>query len=152
MMGNFATETRIEAPVTEVWRALGEIGDIYRWNPGVQASHTTSEQGEGLGATRYCDLGGKNYLDEEVVVWQPNEKLTMRITGTNLPFETADIRFALRPEGEGTVVTVSPLYKLKYSVMGKLLDRVYVRKSYQKGMEALLAGLKTHVENEAAAD
>ena len=151
-MGSFATETKIAAPVNEVWQALGEIGDIYRWNPGVQASHTTSEEGEGLGATRYCDLGGKNYLDEEVVVWQPNEKLTMRITGTNLPFATADIRFTLRPENDATVVTVSPLYKLKYGLMGEMLDRVYVRKSYQKGMEALLAGLKTYVEGEAIAN
>ncbi|UCC53933.1 MAG: SRPBCC family protein [Anaerolineaceae bacterium] len=152
MMGSFATETKIEAPVNEVWQALGEIGDIYRWNPGVQASHTTSEQKAGLGATRFCDLGGKNYLDEEVVTWQPNEKLTMRITGTNLPFATADIRFTLRPEGDATMVTVSPLYKLKYGVMGELLDRVYVRNSYQKGMEALLAGLKAHVEEEAKAN
>lgn len=151
-MGNFATETIIEAPVTEVWQALGEIGDIYRWNPGVRASHTTSEQEEGLGATRYCDLGGKNYLDEEVVLWQPNEKLTMRITGTNLPFATADIRFTLRPENGATVVTVSPLYTLKYGPLGELLDRVYVRGSYQKGMQSLLAGLKTYVEEEAAAN
>lgn len=151
-MGSFATETTIEAPVTEVWQALGEIGDIYRWNPGVRASHTTSDQEVGLGTTRYCDLGGTNFLDEEVVLWQPNEKLTMRITGTNLPFATADIRFTLRPEYEGTVVTVSPLYQLKYGVMGELLDRIYVRKSYQKGMEALLAGLKAHVEGEAGAN
>ena len=148
-MGSFAMETKIEAPVTEVWQALGEIGDIYRWNPGVRASHTTSDQEAGLGATRYCDLGGKNYLDEEVVLWQPNEKLTMRITGTNLPFATADIRFTLHPENGSTVVTVSPLYKLKYGVMGELLDRVYVRKSYQKGMESLLAGLKAYVEGKA---
>ena len=148
-MGSFATETKIEAPLGDVWRALGEIGDIYRWNPGVRASHTTSEQEEGLGATRYCDLGGKNYLEEEVVVWQPIEKLTMRITGTNLPFKTADIRFTLRPDNDGTVVTVSPLYNLKFGVMGELLDRVYVRKSYQKGIEALLAGLKRHVEVDA---
>ena len=151
-MGSFAIETKIEAPVTEVWQALGEIGDIYRWNPGVRASHTTSEQEAGLGATRFCDLGGKNFLDEEVVLWQPNEKLTMRITGTNLPFATADIRFTLRPENDTTVVTVSPLYKLKYGLLGELLDRVYVRKSYQKGMEALLAGLKAHVEGEAVAN
>ena len=148
-MGSFATETKIEAPLGDVWRALGEIGDIYRWNPGVRASHTTSEQEEGLGATRYCDLGGKNYLEEEVVVWQPIEKLTMRITGTNLPFKTADIRFTLRPDNDGTVVTVSPLYNLKFGVMGELLDRVYVRKSYQKGMEALLEGLKRYVEGDA---
>ena len=148
-MGSFATETKIKAPVAEVWQTLADIGDIYQWNPGVEASHTTSEQCEGLGATRFCDLGGKNYLDEEVVTWQPNEKLTMRITGTNLPFAAADIRFTLRPEADSTVVTVSPLYKLKFGVIGQLLDRVYVRKSYQKGMEGLLAGLKRFIEREA---
>lgn len=147
-MGSFATETKIEAPVNEVWQALGQIGDIHQWNPGVKESYTTSEQASGLGATRYCALGGKNYLDEEVVDWQPDERLTMRITGTNLPFATADIRFTLRPEGDSTVVTVSPLYQLKYGPLGEMLDRVYVRRSYTKGMEALLAGLKRHVEGQ----
>ena len=145
-MSSFATEMKINAPVAEVWQALAAIGNIYQWNPGVKASYTTSEVSEGLGATRYCDLGGKNFLDEEVVVWQPNEALTMRITGTNLPFATADIRFSLRPEGEETIVTVSPLYELKFGVLGKVLDRAYVRKSYEKGMVALLAGLKEFVE------
>jgi len=147
-MGTFATETIIRAAVDEVWRALGQIGDIYRWNPGVKASHTTSEVEDGLGATRFCDLGGGNYLDEAVVAWQPHEKLTMRIMGTNLPFETADVRFTLRPISAGTVVSVSPLYKLKYGPLGVLLDKVYVQKSYQKGMESLLAGLKNYVEGE----
>lgn len=148
-MGSFAIKTKIKAPVADVWQALGAIGDIYLWNPGVQASHTTSEQAEGLGSTRFCDLGGKNYLDEEVVSWQPNEKLTMRITGTNLPFATADIRFTLQPEPDGTVVTVSPLYKLKFGMLGALLDWAYVRKSYRGGMESLLAGLKAFVEERA---
>ncbi|WP_420645125.1 SRPBCC family protein [Candidatus Leptofilum sp.] len=145
-MGSFATEITIDAPVTAVWQALGNIGEIYQWNPGVRASHTTSAQTEGMGATRFCDLGGKNYLDEEVVLWQPNEKLTMRITGTNLPFAEGDIRFTLRPEGEQTVVTVSPLYKLKFGLLGQLLDRLYVRNNYRQGMDALLAGLKQFVE------
>jgi len=41
---------------------------------------------------------------------------------------------------------------LKYGVMGELLDRVYVRSSYQKGMESLLAGLKAYVEGGAVAE
>lgn len=150
-MGSFATERIIHAPVTAVWQTLSAIGDIHLWNPGVRASHTTSAQTAGEGATRYCDLGGKNYLDEAVVLWQPNEKLTMRITGTNLPFATADIRFSLRAEGEQTIVTVSPIYKLKFGILGELLDRVYVRNNYKNGMDALLAGLKQFVEQGAVA-
>lgn len=148
-MGSFLVNTEINAPVEQVWDALSAIGDIYQWNPGVQASHTTSAQAEGIGATRFCDLGGSNYLDEEVVAWQPNEKLTMRIVGTNLPFATADIRFTLQAGADGTTVAVSPQYQLKYGLLGNLLDILYVRRSYRRGMEALLAGLKRFVETGA---
>lgn len=148
-MGTFTVNTKINAPVEEVWQALGAIGDIHLWNPGVKASHLTSSSEAGLGATRYCDLGGRSYLEEEVVAWQPNKKLTMRIIDTNMPFVTADIRFALKPDGETTAVTLSPLYTLKFGPLGQLLDRIYVKNTYQKGMLALLAGLKKYVENNA---
>ena len=145
-MTTFAVQTTIDAPVTAVWQALADIGTIYQWNPGVKASHRTSEQAEGVGACRYCDLGGKNYLEERVVAWEPEKQLTMRITGTNLPFKTADIRFTLTPVGDQTAVTVSPLYQLHYGLAGRLLDRLYVQGNYQKGMTSLLAGLKKYVE------
>ena len=62
----------------------------------------------GIGSNALLQPGGNNFLNEEVVAWKPGEQLTMRIVGTNLPFETADIRFTLRPEGEKTVVTLAP--------------------------------------------
>ena len=81
------------------------------------------------------------------MTWQPGEQLTMRIVGTNMPFETADVRFYLRSDGNKTVVTVSPEYRLKYGPLGSLMDRFYVRGTYEKGMDSLLQGLKEHVEN-----
>jgi uncharacterized protein YndB with AHSA1/START domain len=150
-MASFTTETKIEAPVEEVWNALADIGNIYRWNRGVVDSHLTSDEAAGIGAARYCDLGGNNYLDEQVVEWEHGERLTMRIVGTNLPFKTVDIRFRLRPNPDtdrgGTAVSVSPVYELKYGPMGKILDAVYVRGTYLKGMKALLRGLKDYVES-----
>ena len=71
-MHSFATETTINAPIKSVWEALADIGNIYQWNPGVVASHTTSSEPSGLGATRYCDLGGKNC---------PNPRLHLDTTG-----------------------------------------------------------------------
>ena len=118
-MSSFEVETTIEAPVDEVWRVLADVGAIDRWNPGVRSSHTTTGQATGLGAARHCVLGGKNYLKEEVVVWEPGGRLTMRITDTNLPFHAADIRFALWSEGDTTRVSVSPDYRLRYGGLGK---------------------------------
>ena len=147
-MGRFSTETRIDAPKDAVWEVLADVGGIYRWNPGVVSSHLTTEEGTGVGACRHCDLGGGNYLDEKVVEWEADKRLTMRIIGTNLPFGTADIRFTLRSEDGFTIVTVSPDYRVKFGPLGALLDLLYVRRSYTKGMKALLAGLKRHVEGE----
>lgn len=150
-MGQFTTEITIDAPVEAVWKVLADIGAIDAWNPGVEHSHVTSYQAQGVGACRRCELGGKNFLDEEVVRWEPNQHLTMRITDTNMPFEHADIHFELQPTGEArTQVTLTPEYKLKFGPLGALLDRLYVQRTYQKGMDSLLAGLKEHLEAEEA--
>ncbi len=145
-MAGFTREIKINAPIKQVWEALGDIGSISRWNPGVVRSHVTTDQATGVGAGRYCDLGGKNYLDEEVVQWEPGKALTMRVIRTNLPFQTADIRFRLQPEHNGTVVTVSPEYTLKFGLAGRILDVLFVRHTYKRGMTALLRGLKAHIE------
>lgn len=150
-MHTFSRQTTIEAPVSEVWETLADIGRIHEWNPGVVASHTTSDQPTGAGASRHCDLGGRNFLDEAVVEWQPERKLTMRINETNLPFKSADIQFTLEAVNKGTTVTVSPLYQLKFGPFGRFLNWVYVTENYKTGMENLLTGLKNYIERGEAA-
>ncbi len=141
---SFSVSTLIDASASEVWKVLADIGDIAQWHPGVKASQLISNK-EGLGASRHCDLGGKNYLDEEVVTWKSEQHLTFRITKTNLPM-TADIHFLLTPTGEGTLVEVKPVYEVNHGFLGLLLDMFYVRRNYQKGMQTLLLGLKRYVE------
>ncbi len=148
-MATFTREITINAPGVRVWEALGDIGSISRWNPGVVRSYVTTDKTRGMGAGRHCDLGGKNYLDEEVVEWEPSHALTMRVIGTNLPFKAADIRFRLRPEHWTTVVTVSHEYTLKFGLLGRLLDLLFVRPAYKRGMTALLRGLRDHVEQQS---
>ena len=146
-MATFAVDITIDTPVQEVWQVLSDIGNIHRWNPGVFNSYLTGDQTEGVGTSRTCDLGHNNYLDEKVVAWIVNEQLTMRVVGTNLAFNYADIRFTLVPERRSTRVIVSPDYQLKYGLFGRLLDAIYVRRTYRRGMQSLLAGLKQYVEN-----
>ena len=145
-MAGFTREITTKAPVERVWEVLGDIGNISRRKTGVVRSHVTTAKEIGIGAGRYCDLGGKNYLGEEVVEWEPGKTLTMRVIGTNLPFQTADIRFRLQPEHDATVVTVSPESTLKYGLAGRILDVLYVRHTYKRGMAAPLRGLKAQVE------
>ena len=148
-MAKFSESIQIQAPVARVWAALADIGSIERWNPSVKESHQTTDGEVTRGAGRHCGLGGKNYLVEEVVTFEPQSRITFRITETNLPFEAADIRFTLAEETDTTVVTVSPEYLLKFGLLGKILDTLMVRMAYRKGMKDLLQGLKQHVETAA---
>ena len=150
-MTTFTTSTVINAPPDAVWSALADIGSISIWNPGVTASHTTSDVVSGLGATRHCDLGTRGFLEEQVVEFDEGSAITMRITDSNMPIEHADVRFVLEPETAGTRVTVSPQYRVKFGPLGILMDRVVVRRMFQRGMGSLLRGLKRHVESEVIA-
>ncbi len=149
-MATFSEQISIQADKKHVWDVLADIGSIYRWNPGVVDSRLTTAGPVGLGSGRRCELGGKNYLDETVTEWKQGENLTMRIIGTNLPIKTADIRFTLDQRDTQTLVTVSPTYVLKFGVLGKLMDAMFVHSQYRKGMTSLLKGLKHYVEQEVA--
>lgn len=146
-MSEFKESISITTNPKKVWEALSDIGNIYLWNPGVVHSELTSTGNIDIGASRYCDLGNNNYLDEELVEFQKPTKLTFRIANTNLPFKTADIRFSIEQQGNNnTVVTVSPKYRLKFGWIGLFLDSIMVRQQYRKGMRGLLSGLKDYVE------
>ena len=96
-MAAFTEKIIIDAPIEKVWSALADIGTISTWNPGVKESHQTTNGDVAIGSCRRCELGGKNYLDEEVILFEPLSKITFRITDTNLPFASADIRFSNEP-------------------------------------------------------
>ena len=101
-MSTFSESIEVRAGAGAVWNLLADIGSIYEWNPGVESSWKISRGKPGLGATRRCELRGKGYLDEDVVGWEPERALTMRVVETNLPFKRADIRFELGDAGDGT--------------------------------------------------
>lgn len=146
-MSTFIETIEIDASAERVWDALADVGAIADWNPGLVGSHATNDA-NGLGATRFCDIDGKQNLDEEVVRFEPLRAITFRITRSTLPFHSADIRFTLKEQSERTVVSVSPIYELKYGFVGHLLDRAFVSATYKRGMRDLLTGLKIRVERD----
>ena len=145
-MTTFTETIQIHVGAERVWDTLADIGTIADWNPGLIGSHATNTV-TGLGATRYCDIDGKQNLDEEIVHFEPNRAITFRITRTTLPFRFADIRFTLAEDAGKTLVSVSPDYELKYGIVGRVLDRAVVSAAYKRGMRGLLSGLKIRAES-----
>jgi uncharacterized protein YndB with AHSA1/START domain len=146
-MSTFTERTTIDAPRQEVWAALADIGSIATWNPGLIGSRRTNDI-DGLGGTRHCDISAKHSLTEHVVEFEPGTAITFRITDSTLPFKTADIVFTLTDSAQQarTELTVSPTYTLRYGALGRILNTVAVRRTYRAGMRKLLEGLKRHLE------
>lgn len=148
-MGTFSRQTTIDAPREEVWAVLADLGSISRWNPGVSHSHSTSAEPSGEGATRHCDVGmGGNTgrLQERALDWREGQGFKIDVYESTLPLESNVVTFSLRESGSRTVVQVSPEYRLKYGPVGALMDRLIVRRQFEKGVEGMLTGLKHYVE------
>ncbi len=146
-MPRFTEQVHIDAPKDQVWATLADIGSIYKWNPGVTKSYSTSDATQGEGATRHCDLeGGSNYLDERAFDWKEGEGFKIDIYDTNMPLKRNVVHFTVEADGDGTLVSVSPDYELKFGPIGVLMDKLFAGRQFRNGMAEMLAGLKHHVE------
>lgn len=147
-MTTIIREITIDAPVQKVWDILADFGAIYKFNPGVPTSRSTSTANGGLGATRHCDLLPAGSIEERIIDWHEGHSYKIEIySGKGIPpFKTAVAQLTVRPDGTGTHARMSVEYKLKFGLLGSLMDRLLVKKQYDKAVPGILAGLKHFVE------
>jgi uncharacterized protein YndB with AHSA1/START domain len=148
-------EVYINAPQEQVWQALANYGNIAIYNSGVTQSYVTSEQAEGVGATRHCDLAlpGAS-LEERIIEWHEGQSYKVEIyQGEKVPpAHYIHITLTVQPEGEGSRASTHMEYQLKYGILGALMDRLMVHKGMSGGMQGLLAGLKHYCETGEAVE
>ena len=144
-----AAHVRIDASTERVWDVLADFGGVHRTNPGVSASHLTSEESSGVGATRHCDLSFSGAATEERIVrWDEGRGLGIDIyDGKRLPFSKAEAEFTIEPDGEGSVLEATMACEMKYGPLGQVMDAVMVRRQYLKGWGQFIAGVKHHAES-----
>ncbi len=148
-MTSIGGDVWINAPRETVWRRLADLGGIHVFHPGLSGSQLLGDQPEGIGARRRCELKGGGHLDEEVVEWADQESLALTITGGKglPPFVRAGGRFTLSDgENGGTVVGLALEYQLRFGWLGSLMDRLMVRREFERTVPAILKGLKRRAE------
>lgn len=147
-MAEIAETTSIARSADHVWAALADFGGIGRWAPNVDHSCLTTEGSEGVGTTRRVQVG-RIALLERVVEWEPGERLAYSIEG--LPPVVRSVTTTWRVEGAGsaTAVTVTSAVDTGPRPPQQLIARV-VGRGLAKASRQMLAGLKTHLEEDAA--
>ena len=143
----------IDASRETVWRRLADLGGIHQFHPGLSGSHLLGEQAEGIGAQRRCELkGGGHPPRGGRGVGKSRQPGAHHHGGKGLPpFVKAGGRFTLSDgESGGTDVGLALEYQLRFGWVGSLMDRLMVRREFERTVPGILQGLKHRAEADDA--
>jgi uncharacterized membrane protein len=91
------------------------------------------------------DFKIKGEWDEEVTEFEENKKMAMKtVEGSKMKMGVTGL---LEPIAKGTKVTYVEEYEVPYSVFGKLLDTLILRKDTEKFMDEMMENLKKALES-----
>ncbi len=140
-------EITVNASIDKVWKILTDLELLDKYDPTVKKSTLTSSEKSGIGAKRkVIMLDGKNWFDEKVIVFKPDEALTYQLTDCSFPLKGLTHSYSFEKVGNQTKVKQVMEYTVKFGLLGKLLDRWMIRKQSDTGIKKFFAGLKSYVE------
>src|SRR5690242_8575358 len=85
-MTTLHNEITIDAPIGKIWASLSNIEELEKYDPTVKRSGALTPAKSGLGAARKVEMkDGKNWFEEKVTKWLPNEALTYELTACSFP-------------------------------------------------------------------
>ena len=94
----------VNASVADVWAVLDDFANIDGWSDGIKKSYTPDDAAvTGLDAERVCELdpAGKKVLEERIVEYVENEKMTIDVFATKgvpLKSSVTTLNFFIRSE------------------------------------------------------
>jgi ribosome-associated toxin RatA of RatAB toxin-antitoxin module len=146
-MTTLLNEITINAPIGKIWAALANIEELEKYDPAVKKSTALSALKSGPGATRKVDMrDDKNWFQEKVTIYRPNEAIEFELTACSFPVHQLKHTYSFHPTGNQIIVKQVMQYRIKYGLLGKIMDSFMIRKKSDNGIKLFLAGLKSYVE------
>jgi ribosome-associated toxin RatA of RatAB toxin-antitoxin module len=146
-MATIHNEITVTASVDKVWTMLTDLELLDKYDPTVKKSTLVSTEKTGIGAKRkILMLDGKNWFDEKVTVFKPNEALTYQLTDCSFPIKGLQHSYSFEKIGNQTKVKQVMEYTVKFGLLGKFLDAMMIRKQSDTGIKKFFAGLKSYAE------
>jgi len=141
-------EILIDAPIGKIWTSLSAIEELEQYDPTVRKSTALTEARWGEGAARKVEMkDGKNWFEEKVTAWVPNETLTYELTACSFPINRLSHTYSFERVGSRIKVKQVMEYRVKFGLLGRLMDRLMIRKQSDAGIKKFLSGLKTYAES-----
>jgi ligand-binding SRPBCC domain-containing protein len=145
-MIHFERNLTINATPDAVWAVLARFMHIDEIAPEIVSVYALTSGETGLGSKRRNHFKNGTSLIEEVISWRPLEGYTVRLSDmAAMPLHQArsDIRIAAK--GQGSMVTWTFDYRVKYGPLGWLLGQSLMKMMMGKIIDANLKGLADKV-------
>lgn len=137
----------IDAHVDTIWNILTDLELLDKTDPTVKKATLISEIKTGLHAKRKVLMqDGKNWFDEMITVFNPNEELDYQLTDCSFPIKGLKHTYSFEIIGNQTKVQQVMEYTVKFGLIGVLLDKIMIGKQFNLGINLFLNGLKTYAE------
>jgi len=148
-MATIHNTININAPVEKVWQILSTPEALDRYDPTVKKSSLISNIRSDIGAKRRVEMAdGKNWFEEEITLFKPNEALTYTLTACSFPVHQLKHSYSFQQSGNTTRVNQLMEYTVKFGWFGKILDTIMIRKQSDAGIKQFFGGLKSYLEKQ----
>jgi len=147
--------TVIDSPLENVWKTIKLPGEIVNFHPLIKRSKQLGTISNGIGAKRSCELIPMGKMIEKAVEWKEKETYTMEVIDGSLlpPYRHMSGKLNIEAVSQSqTKVTFSFRYRLKFGLIGQLIDLVMVRPQFKKAPPKYVNGLKKYVEERSLVD
>jgi ribosome-associated toxin RatA of RatAB toxin-antitoxin module len=146
-MGKLINEITINAPIEKIWSILTDLELLDKTDPTVKKATLISENKTGLEAKRKVLMqDGKNWFDEKITVFKPNEELAYQLTDCSFPIKGLKHTYSFHKTGNSVKVQQIMEYTVKFGLLGVLLDKMMIGKQFNSGINKFMDGLKNYAE------
>jgi hypothetical protein len=141
----------IDMPRQQAWEKLRDLTLAHNYVPGLVKVELTTEQKEGVGASRKVFQSETRYIEETVEEWNEGEGFLIRLHKGDKPappFKQAWFRYQLEDQGENqTLFTASMIYELPWGGFGRLLDKLLLGRIMRKVIGDVALAMKLYYES-----
>ena len=146
-MGKLVNDITINASIDKIWSILTDLELLDKTDPTVKKATRISENKTGLEAKRKVLMqDGKNWFDEKITVFKPNEELVYQLTDCSFPIKGLKHTYSFQKIDNSIKVQQIMEYTVKFGIIGVLMDQMMINKQFNSGINKFLNGLKTYAE------
>jgi CBS domain-containing protein len=143
----FKLVRRVKFPASAVWPVISDVVGFGELSPNLSRCEIISGERVGLRRRNYDHTG--RMWDEICIQWEENRGYTMLVDTGDYPYPYLKMQrtIALEERSGDVLISVEYMYKPKYGLIGKVLDRIGGRRQLENTAEQLLENIVRRIRD-----